>query len=282
MRKIINSLRMLLIGIMSACDFNMSNTEVQKIFENKVLPDFHTVSWRGKNIHYAEIKKVSSPAIIFVHGSPGSWSNFAGYMAESELVNQAHLISIDRLGFGKSSPERAELRLENHSEAIYAIIKKNVQGPCILVGHSYGGAVIARLALDHPDRIKGLIFLAPAIDAESEEIYWYNHLGKNFLIRQLLSQNLINSNDEIVALKKELMDLQPLWHKLQVNVLGIHGKKDSLVPIAHTLFLENLLKEKRKYAEFYYPSDMGHFFIWSNKDMVVKRISDFLLKTQQE
>ena len=38
------------------------------------------------------------------------------------------------------------------------------RGPAVLVGHSYGCLVAARVASRHPDRVAALVFLSPAFD----------------------------------------------------------------------------------------------------------------------
>ena len=301
----IRFLKLILVGLIGACNFSLSDQEVAKMYTGRTPPRFfvrieNEPGARGKGernapttLHYAQvgsgklpfaaqIPPPALPTLVFVHGSPGSWSNFADYLSSSQLASRATLmISVDRLGFGKSSSERSEANLTKQAQAIAPLLEeleKN-QGGFVLVGHSYGGAVIARLALMFPEWVRGLIFLASSFHAPSEETYWYNYLANLFFVRPFLSRDLRHSNDEILALKKQLESLQPLWQQwgsFSIPVLAIHGKKDRLVPLAHTLFLERLVRKHNTAGEFYFPSEMGHFFIWNQKDYVLEKIVSFL------
>jgi pimeloyl-ACP methyl ester carboxylesterase len=43
----------------------------------------------------------------------------------------------------------------------------------IIVAHSFAGAVATALALDHPDRVAGLVLIAPVLNPWSTGIAWY-------------------------------------------------------------------------------------------------------------
>jgi pimeloyl-ACP methyl ester carboxylesterase len=72
------------------------------------------------------------------------------------------VVAPDLHGYGRSDPwpGRAPLRLAD--EAVIAARLFDVcDGPVHLVGHSYGGAVALRLALDHPGRLRSLTLIEP-------------------------------------------------------------------------------------------------------------------------
>ena len=49
-------------------------------------------------------------------------------------------------------------------------------GPAILVVHSLAGAIGARMALDYPSRVAGLVMLAPVTHPWRGGVGWYNML----------------------------------------------------------------------------------------------------------
>ena len=49
-------------------------------------------------------------------------------------------------------------------------------GPVILVVHSWAGALVARMALDYPRRVAGLVMLAPVAYPWPGGVGWYNKL----------------------------------------------------------------------------------------------------------
>jgi len=113
----------------------------------------------GARIHYLD--KGSGPAIVLVHGLGGQMGNFA-YGVVDQLTNEFRIVVIDRPGSGystRASDEAAHLAAQAAFVAQF-IRKLGLDRP-LLVGHSLGGAIALRVALDHPETISGLALIAP-------------------------------------------------------------------------------------------------------------------------
>ncbi len=72
---------LLLIGLFALMHdcmrFRTSDYKAKKEFEGrKYQPHFYTYKVGKRTIHYAECGNDSLPAVIFIHGSPGSWDAF--------------------------------------------------------------------------------------------------------------------------------------------------------------------------------------------------------------
>lgn len=67
---------------------------------------------------------------------------------------------------------------------------------------------------------------------------WYNRLADWRIVQWLLPHALVMSNREMKPLKEELEHILPLWDKINIPVIMIHGKKDRLVPFDHAKFLK--------------------------------------------
>jgi len=76
------------------------------------------------------------------------------------LTDLASVWAYDRPGFG-GTPPTADSR--DHVADAVAFLDANVTGPAWLVGSSAGGAVALDVALVRPDKVAGLVLLAPAI-----------------------------------------------------------------------------------------------------------------------
>lgn len=98
------------------------------------------------------------PPILFLHGgnfgSPGGASTARIWEPVFlSLSSQFNTISMDRLGQGYTdNPKRDEdYTMDAVVQHVAAFVRKLGKGPCHLVGHSRGGYIVARLALEHPD-----------------------------------------------------------------------------------------------------------------------------------
>lgn len=259
--------------ILSAClQFRMSDKKVNEYFKNKrYKPDFETYKVGKRTMHYARIGADSLPTVVFLHGSPGAWDGFIGYLGDSTMVEKMQMISIDRTGFGKSGFGKTEKDLQKQAEAIKPILEKYAtKGKIILVGHSYGGPLIARLAMDYPEYVRGLIFLAPSIAPELEKTKWFQYPADWLLLRWIVPSAAVVSNQEIMHLKGDLEKMLPLWQNIKCPITYIHGEKDSLVPIENADFAQKMLINAQ--VEMIRIPHTDHFIPWSHEALIKKAI----------
>jgi len=81
----------------------------------------------------------------------------------------------------------AAVQGRKHLARVEEALKKLDVGPVILVVHSWAGALGARIALDYPARIAGLVMLAPVAYPWPGGVGWYNALVTKPVIGPLLA-----------------------------------------------------------------------------------------------
>ncbi|MEQ8425900.1 MAG: alpha/beta hydrolase, partial [Cyclobacteriaceae bacterium] len=157
-----------LILIDSCMQFRMSSPEIKEYFKKRGLNGSeHYYRIGNRKINYVHSGDETLPLVLFVHGSPGSLSAFIHFLSDSTLLEKAQLISVDRPGFGASNFGYAEPSLESQAALLKPILEKYKDNrPITLVGHSLGGPVIARMAMDYPELVDGLVMVAPSIDPD--------------------------------------------------------------------------------------------------------------------
>ena len=182
----------------------------------------------------------SLPAVVLVHGSPGSVDNWLDLATKTDVLQHAHLIAMDRPGFGESEPGQHEASLAKQAKAIHKALIPHLNGEAaIWLGHSFGGPVIARMAMDYPDSVGGLIFSAASVDPELEIVHWYQHAADAGIVSWLLPPAVRTTNREILPLKAELEAMLPHWPNLaHIPTVIVHGDADKLVPIGNADFIQ--------------------------------------------
>ncbi len=255
--------------------FRMSDEQYVDYMEKRKLPvpEFHDYDYEGRNIHYVKVGEDQKPLVVFVHGSPGSSSACANFLASDTVRQVAQAITVDRPGFGYSGFGIPERSLEKQSLALKKAIENHRKNKVILVGHSYGGPLIARMAMDYPELIDGLIMVAPSIDPDLEPKYWWQQ-PLNW-ISGIIPPAFIVSNKEIIALEEELRKMMPLWEKITQKVIVIQGDEDTLVPAGNAAFAKKMLVNAKKLDIRMVPKG-DHFIFWSRKQMVEKAIMDLI------
>jgi pimeloyl-ACP methyl ester carboxylesterase len=265
----------LLITSHACITFRMSRKEIDSFFKKENIKGSQHQAGKGsQSIHYVKSGNSNGALALFVHGSPGSLSSFIHFLADSLLNRQLLLISTDRPGFGHSNFGIAEPSLKKQAAALAPVLRAHqFNRPILLVGHSLGGPLVVRLALDFPELVDGLILVAPSVDPELEpsETWWRAPFASPFL-SWVLPRSLRASNEEIYQLKPQLEEMVPEWSKITCPVIIIHGEKDSLVPAANANFAKEKLVHAR--VDIIRKADMGHFVPWTNPEIIRKAILD--------
>lgn len=242
-------------------------------------PIYHTYDVRGNDMHYAEIGESHLPVVLFIHGSPGSWDAFVSYFADSVLLKNCRMISVDRIGYGKSSPGKAESSLNRQVAYLYPIIQQISDSvPLIIVGHSYGGPIAYRMAMMYPNRVSGMLILAGLADPAHE--YRPGILGpmRSKPLRWLFPPDLDVSNREIFPLKEELEKMKSEWANIRAETVIVQGKKDMLVAYQHAKFAEEQLVHLS--PQMVYLPEANHFLPWTHYDLVKEQIMLLIEKVE--
>ena len=96
-------------------------------------------------------------ALVFLHGlldSSAGWTRVCEHLCGTR-------VAIDLAGFGYSDPP-TEGSIAGYARDVAEALEEIGLRRCTIVGHSLGGAVAAALTELCPDRVAGLVLLAPA------------------------------------------------------------------------------------------------------------------------
>ena len=260
------------IACLSSCiEFKISDEEAKEAL-NESSADIHFANLQvdGRNMHYAYTKGGKEALVVFVHGSPGSWSAFIDYFKADSLLKKVDFLAVDRAGFGNSGYGTAEPSIEKQAMQIKEVIDQFAHARKILIGHSLGGPVIARMAMDYPQDFDGLVLVAPSIDPAMEKDEWYRGAIDTKVGAFFTPKEFEVSNDEIMPLKEELELMLPLWEKIQVPTVVIQGTKDRLVPKENADFVASMLPDSL--VEIVMLEGANHFIPWSHDKEIRKAI----------
>jgi len=249
----------------SCASFRMKHEEVKLFFDNnKIAFKDSTVLIEGTKIHYVETGNKDSQILFFVHGSPGSWGGtFKDFLRDSLLLKKYRMIAIDRPGFGQSNFGKAK-NLSEQSRIIEAFVELVENGKDIfLIGHSYGGPLIVKMAIDKPNAYKAIVILSGSIDPDAETPEKWRGVFKTIPLRYLLPGAFRPSNDELWWLKKDLKTMKPTLNKIKTHVVVMHGTKDPLVPYSNVAFIKKEFVGAKS-LEVVSIKNANHFIPWEH------------------
>lgn len=212
------------------------------------------------------------PRVILVHGTPGSAAAWADYLMNPPPG--VELVALDRPGFGHSGPAGAMTTLAAQAAAVRALLPSDGR-PVVLLGHSLGGAVAARVAAEVPQRIAAVVLLAASLDPSLEQTHPMQRVGAWAPVRALLPRALRNANSELMAFKPELEALAPMLATISARVLIVHGTADDLVPVANVAFMQARLRGARC-VKTVLLDGANHFLPWNAEAVVRDAIAQAL------
>ncbi|NYI04946.1 alpha/beta fold hydrolase [Allostreptomyces psammosilenae] len=122
--------------------------------------------------HPARVAGSGAGTLVLVHGWGGDSQEWCPHIP---AWSQRHrVLALDLRGHGWSSVPESGYSLTELAEDVAAVIHAadaagRAPGPLTLVGHSMGGTVALRLAVDRPEVLDSLVVLDPAYGADERE-----------------------------------------------------------------------------------------------------------------
>ncbi len=127
-------------------------------------PTRHVERADGSRVAYRAVEG-TGPTLVYIHGSHGSMEGRKGDFLQALAEKEGRaFVRLDLTGHGKSSGDFADGSPEQWCRDVIDVVNQATTGPVVLVGASLGGGVALDAAKALPDRVVGVIGLAPAVD----------------------------------------------------------------------------------------------------------------------
>ena len=136
------------------------------------------VSFDAGRLHYRE-RRPDGPSrgtVVLIHGASSSHADMLTTLGP-ELAHY-RIVAFDRPGHGWSDRLEGDAMANpaRQAAALMRGIDAIVPERFVLVAHSLGGAASTRIALEQPERLRGLVLLGGVTHPWPGGIAWYHHL----------------------------------------------------------------------------------------------------------
>ena len=193
--------------------------------------------------------------ILILHG----WGSRSQNWSEVRNLLEAQGIKVyipDLPGFGQSPPLERPWSLDDYVEWLLKFINDSqargeLSEPFFLLGHSFGGAVAVKFTLKHPEKLKKLFLVAPAIirrKSSQKERFKKTASFFSFLpsfIKKIIYKLFIPSDYPVTKgviretyLKIIKEDLSSSLSEIKVPTIIIWGKEDKVTPFKEAHFIK--------------------------------------------
>src|SRR6202048_1820813 len=146
----------------------------------------------GASLNIVDIgpRDAGGPPVVMIHGASSNLEIMRQPLGD-RLAEKHRVILIDRPGHGWST----RARLDDATPAIQGrmideALEKLGVSRAVLVVHSWSGALGTRMALDYPQRVAGLVMLAPVAYPWPGGVGWYNKVVTTPVIGPLLAYTI--------------------------------------------------------------------------------------------
>lgn len=259
-----------LLGVLA--DRSVGDAEIDDYIANYVVPAaaegdedaqsaYATAQIDGITVRYARRGEGDGVPVLFLHGFGGDLGNWLFNL--DALAEAVPVIALDLPGHGQSTPRLPGAKLGDLAEFVARFLDAIGVERVHLVGHSMGGAIAARLALDRPARvasvalvnssglgaeidsgyIDGFVYAASRRELKPvvERLFADASLVSRQLVDDLLKYKRIDGVAELLqTLSASLFpgDRQAEQPALELGRVGVPllvvwGREDSVIPAAH-------------------------------------------------
>jgi pimeloyl-ACP methyl ester carboxylesterase len=111
----------------------------------------------ASSLHYED--SGTGRVVVLIHGL-GASSRFWTSTID-QIVSCRRVIAVDLPGFGRSPMLEGLVEITTYSDAIATVLRGLQLVGSDVVGHSLGGLIAQRLAIDHPDLVGNLMLVSP-------------------------------------------------------------------------------------------------------------------------
>jgi pimeloyl-ACP methyl ester carboxylesterase len=119
-------------------------------------------------VHYASCGEPGSPAVLLLHQTPRSWTEYRDVLPR--LGEHFHAIAMDTAGFGDSEPLPGKPSIERWAEVAVHLLDALGILRAHVVGHHTGGVIAVELAATHGKRVLSLVLSSTPFTNEAFRI----------------------------------------------------------------------------------------------------------------
>jgi 3-oxoadipate enol-lactonase len=124
---------------------------------------------------YVEITGEGTPALVFTHGLAADHTTWS---AQVEHFSRSHrVVAWDLRGHGRSGRPPGACTLADLAADLGEVLDRAGEERAVLVGHSAGGVIVMRFALDRPERVAAVVLVGTASECNARGFQYYEQLA---------------------------------------------------------------------------------------------------------
>lgn len=230
-------------------------------------------------------KKTSGKTVIFLHGWGVDSQLWLKVVPELTKKNWS-MYFLDLPGFGLSQIPDNTYGIDDYKSIVNEFINKLGLKKIALIGHSFGGSIGIKIAVENPTLLDKLILVNAAGIRDSSRkglkgtlaklispvfsppfmqplrIKFYQMIGSEYLNIPAMSK---------IFSKVVSEDLTPILSMINTPTLIVSGDKDKITPVAHAKIMNNKIKRSKLVV-----LSAGHFSFLDATKEFIRELKEFV------
>jgi non-heme chloroperoxidase len=125
----------------------------------------------GVVLKYHDVGLKNGKPIIFIHGPGSSSRDWYLVGVEPELLDNYRVLAMDLRGHGDSANPECCFKAEDYEGDVIGFMDALKIDSATIVGHSMGGFIAERIAVDYPTRVQKLILISSSDKGTGNDKY---------------------------------------------------------------------------------------------------------------
>jgi pimeloyl-ACP methyl ester carboxylesterase len=220
----------------------------------------------------------STTPVVLVHGFGVSTAYFVP--TGERLAKDFDVYAPDLPGHGRSDTPCRALDIQELTDALLGWLDAMSIARAAFVANSMGCQIVARLAVEHPQRVSRLVLIAPAIDPHARTVL--QHIPRVLLdvpferpsLIWVVAKDYLRMNWRVLKELRYMMrePIEEMLPRVEVPTMLVAGEKDSIVP---KRWFDEAARLVRAEQVAVIPG-WGHAVNYSAPDELVAAITSFL------
>lgn len=165
------------------------------VHNNEMLHE-HKFQSEPITLNYVRTDNDDAPAMLCLHGVTRGWQSYLPLIPTLALRWQIY--ATDHRGHGKSERAERYLTIDYVADAV-RFLRKEIQRPTVIYGHSLGAMVAAAVAAEAPELVRAIILEDPPFHTMGERIQSYV-MYPYFVALESLASNGLSLSQLVAAL----------------------------------------------------------------------------------
>lgn len=220
-------------------------------------PEPEMITVAGRQLSHLVMGPEDAPPVILVHGFGGDTESWL--FTQPVLAEDHRVFALDLPGHGRSEKTGSALDVAGMAALLADYLDAVASSAAHIVGHSLGGAIALKLALDQPAKVKRLTLLSPAglgAEVNIDYIDGFVQADRRKEIKTLLQQLVADPS----LVSRDMVDKVQKYKRLDGTTAALRALAEAVFPGGR-----QALVMKDKLAELAVPVQI----VWGSDDAIV-------------